>query len=129
VLIESEEALNDIEDQVDEIKDRGKEETSELYNQIKEGLVQSRQEEIDRLQSINDSIQEAQQSLVDKIQEQIDDQRQARENEKAENDIADKEARLAFLMRDTSGGNAMEIAALQEEIANAKQDYSDSLVD
>jgi hypothetical protein len=29
-----------------------------------------------------------------------------------EQEIADKETRLAYLMRDTSGGNAMEIASL-----------------
>jgi hypothetical protein len=32
-------------------------------------------------------------------------------------------------MRDTSGGNAMEIASLQKEIADAKEGYTDSLVD
>lgn len=128
-ILDAEEALEDIEDQVEEIGDRGKEETSELYNQIKEGLIQSRQEEIDALSDINSSIQDAQSQLVDKIQEQIDDTRQARENEKTENDITDKEARLAFLMRDTSGGNALEIASLQQDIADAKQGYQDTLID
>jgi hypothetical protein len=46
------------------------------------------------------------------MQKQIDEARQARDNEKTENEITDKEARLAYLMRDTSGGNAMEIASL-----------------
>ena len=46
-----------------------------------------------------------------------------------ETDIADKETRLAYLMQDTSGANAMEIAALQQEIAQDKQGYTDSLVD
>jgi hypothetical protein len=32
-------------------------------------------------------------------------------------------------MRDTSGSNAIEIAALQEEILQDKQNLSDSLVD
>jgi hypothetical protein len=32
-------------------------------------------------------------------------------------------------MRDTSGGNAMEIAALQKEIAEAKENYTDTLID
>ena len=129
VIIDAEDALYDIEDQISEIKDRGKEETSELYNQIKEGLITSRQQEIDELQAINDSVQEASASLVDQMQKQIDEARQARENEKTENDISDKETRLAYLMRDTSGGNAMEIAALQKEIAEQKEGYTDSLVD
>jgi chromosome segregation ATPase len=49
IILDAEEALYDIEDQIQEIKERGKEETSEMYNQIKEGLVQSRQKEIDEL--------------------------------------------------------------------------------
>jgi hypothetical protein len=63
------------------------------------------------------------------MQRQIDEARQARDNEKAENEIADKETRLAYLMRNTSGGNAMEIASLQKEIEEAKQGHTDSLVD
>jgi hypothetical protein len=63
------------------------------------------------------------------MQKQIDEARQARDNEKTENEISDKEARLAYLMRDTSGGNATEIASLQKEIAEAKEGYADSLVD
>ena len=58
-IIDAENAIYDIEDEVKEIKNRGEDETSELYNQIKEGLVQNRQNEIDKLQDINDSIQEA----------------------------------------------------------------------
>jgi hypothetical protein len=65
-------------------------------------------------------VQEAAGSLVDKIQEQINDARQARDNAQAETEIGDKETRLAYLMRDTGGGNAMEIAALQKEIADSK---------
>jgi hypothetical protein len=32
-------------------------------------------------------------------------------------------------MRDTSGGNAIEIAQLQKEIADAKESYTDSRID
>ena len=126
---EAQDTLDDIEDSVNEIQKRGRDSTSKIYNQVKEGLVQERQEQIDKLQTINDSIQEAQSALVDQMQKQIDEARQARDNEKTENEIADKETRLAYLMRDTSGGNAMEIASLQKEIEEAKQGYTDSLVD
>lgn len=129
IIIESEERLEEISDEMDEIKNRGKDETSNLYNQIKEGLIQSRQEEIDALQNINDSIENAQSALVEQMQKQIDEARQARENEKTENSIVDKETRLAYLMRDTSGGNATEIQQLRDEIANEKEGYTDSLVD
>ena len=126
---EAQDALDDIEDSVDEIQKRGRDSTSEIYNQVKEGLIQERQEQIDKLQAINDAIQEAQSALVDQMQKQIDEARQARDNKKTENKIADKETRLAYLMRDTSGGNAMEIASLQKEIEETKQGYTDSLID
>lgn len=129
VIVDAEKRIEEIEDETQEINNRGKDEASDTLNVIKEGLIQSRQQEIDSLQTINDSIQEAQNALVDQIQKQIDEARQARENEKTETEIADKETRLAYLMRDTSGGNAMEIAALQKEIADTKEGYTDSLVD
>jgi hypothetical protein len=129
VISDAQDAMYDIEDEINEIGKRGQENTANIYNQIRDGLVQSRQEEIDKLDAINNSVQEASNSLVAKIQEQINDARQARDNQKTESEIGDKETRLAYLMRDTSGGNAMEIAALQKEIAEQKEGYTDSLVD
>jgi hypothetical protein len=126
---DAEDALYDIEDQVKEIKNRGRDAASSLYDAIRDGLVAERQEEIDKLSEINDSINEAQSNLVNQIQKQIDDARQARENEKTEQNISDKEARLAYLMRDTSGNNTAEILALQKELEDEKQGYADSLVD
>jgi hypothetical protein len=135
-LLENEQTINDAQDSIDETNEtldemdkEGRDETSDLYDRVKDALVNQRQQEIDKLQEVNESIQEAQDALVTKMQEQLDEARQARANEKTENDIADKETRLAYLMRDTSGGNAMEIASLQKEIADAKEGYTDSLVD
>ena len=129
VLEESQERLDEIEEETKEIENRGKDETSDLYDDLKDALIADRQSQIDELQTINDSIQEMQSALVDTMQRQIEEARQARENEKKESDIADKETRLAYLMQDTSGGSAMEIAALQKEIAQDKQGYTDTLVD
>lgn len=129
VIVEGLEALEDIEDQVIELKKRTREQASNLYESVKEGLVKERQDEIDKLSEINDSINEAQSKLVDQIQKQIDDARQARENEKTEQSIADKEARLAYLMRDTSGNHTAEILGLQKDLDEEKQGYADSLVD
>jgi hypothetical protein len=39
------------------------------------------------------------------------------------------EARLAYLRRDTSGANQQEILQLEEQLGDARQSYSDSLVD
>lgn len=122
-------ALDDIEDEIKTISKRGREETSTLYNQIQNGIIKEIQNEIDALQDVNDAIQDAQTALVDQIQTQIDDARQARDNAKTEQDIQDKQTRLSYLMRDTSGANASEIASLQKEIAEAQESYSDTLID
>jgi hypothetical protein len=36
---------------------------------------------------------------------------------------------LAYLQQDSSGANALEIAKLQEELADARESYTDSLID
>ena len=126
---DAEDAIEDNTDQLKEIDKEGRDANQDIYDRTYEALISERQQEIDKLTTINDSIQEAANTLVSKIQEQIDDARQARQNEKTEEDIADKETRLAYLMMDTSGGNEVEIANLQKEIADSKENYTDSLVD
>jgi hypothetical protein len=46
------------------------------------------------------------------MQEQIDEYRQNRDNEKTEQELEDKQRRLAYLQQDTSGANAIEILNL-----------------
>jgi hypothetical protein len=43
------------------------------------------------------------------MQEQIEESRAAREIDKTQQNIADKEARLSYLMRDSSGANSIEV--------------------
>ncbi|MCI6456093.1 MAG: hypothetical protein MSA56_00135 [Clostridium sp.] len=81
------------------------------------------------MSSLNDTINDSNSRMFDAIQKAIDDERQARENEKTEEDIANKENRLAQLQMDTSGGNQLEILQLQKEIDEARQNYQDSLID
>lgn len=126
---EAVDGLEDIEDTVEEIKNRGRDEYSDLLDAVKEGWVDERQEEIDKLQEINDSIEEAQSKLLSSMREQLEETRQRRDNEKAEKSIEDKRLRLAYLQRDTSGANAVEIAALQKEIGKDEESYTDSLID
>jgi hypothetical protein len=57
--------LEEIEDQMDELKDRGKDEYSELWNDVREVLIKNQQRSIDKLSEVNDSIEEAESSLID----------------------------------------------------------------
>ncbi|MDD7747677.1 MAG: hypothetical protein PUJ32_06650 [Lactobacillus johnsonii] len=49
------------------------------------------------MSSLNDTINDSNSRMFDAIQKAIDDERQTRENEKTEEDIANKENRLAQL--------------------------------
>lgn len=128
-IIDSIDAIEDLEDDLEEIKNRGRDEYSDLLDAVKEGWVDEKQDEIDKLQEINDTIEESQNKLLNSMREQIEEERQARTNQKTEQSIEDKRLRLAYLQRDTSGANAVEIAALQKEIGEDEEAYTDSLID
>jgi hypothetical protein len=63
------------------------------------------------------------------MQESLDKARQERENEKTEEELSDKQQRLAYLQQDTSGANATEILKLQKEIEEGQESYTDKLID
>lgn len=126
---EQEDGIEDIEDQIDEINERGKDEYSQLEDRIKDAIINAREEEIDKLSAINDSINDTNSKLIDSIQSVIDQQRQDRENQKAEDEISENQRRLVYLQQDTSGANALEILQLQDEISEAQESYTDQLID
>ena len=126
---DTEDAIEDAKDQLLEIVERGKEEYIDFEQQIYDALINQQQKNIETLENINSSIKEAADKTINAIQDEIEKERQARENEKAQEDIYDKEMRLAYLQRDTSGANALEIQKLQEEIQNDQLSYQDKIID
>ena len=129
LIEEEQDSIAEIEDAVKEIREQGKDEYFDLEGQIKEALEQSRQEEIDKLSAINESINDTNARLLDAMQSSIDKYRQDRENERTEEELSDKQRRLAYLQQDTSGANDLEILQLQEEIEQGQEDYTDTLID
>ena len=121
--------LREINNQISELAESYQDAYITGLNTVKDALVEARQKEIDKLSSLNDTINDSNSRMFDAIQKAIDDERQARENEKTEEDIANKENRLAQLQMDTSGGNQLEILQLQKEIDEAREGYQDSLID
>lgn len=126
---EVEDTLLDIKQTIKELGDEQVDAYISSLNQVKDALVEARQQQIDKLSKLNDTINDQNSRMFNAIQKSIDDERQARENDKTEQDIADKERRLAQLQMDTTGGNQTEILALQKEIDDAREGYGDSLVD
>ena len=121
--------LEDIYDSVNDLKNDVKEKYLSFEQKVYDALVYQYESEIEKLEEINNSVNDANSKLIDALQSNIDKMRQDRANEEAETDIEDKQRRLDYLMMDTSGANALEIIKLQDEIANAQESYTDSLVD
>lgn len=128
-LKEAEDRLEEIEEEVYEINETGKNEYLDLEQAVADALRESYQKQIDELSNINESINDANSRLIEAMQSSIEKDRQARENERTEEEIADKQARLAYLQQDTSGANALEAMQLEKEIAEEQENYTDSLID
>ena len=125
----AEDSLMEIEELVDEIEARGREEYFDLEGRVIDALEAIDQQEIDRISEISNAISDSQSKLLDSIQKSIDKQRQERDNQKAEEDLGDMRRRLAYLRQDTSGMNALEIKQLEEQLKEEEEAYGDTLVD
>ena len=63
------------------------------------------------------------------VMQEKEEKTKASEKENEAEIISDMEARLAYLRRDTSGANQQEIKQLEEQLGDARESYSDTLVD
>lgn len=132
-LVESYEEVRDtlwdIEDEIEDLRDSAIDSYTSFEDRLLDAVINKYQAEIDSYQAMSDAIDEANTEVIDSLREQIELSRQIRDNTEKEEDIADKENRLAYLQRDTSGANDLEILKLQKEIDDARQSYSDTLID
>ena len=96
-------------------------------------LVKGVEEQIENAKNnakaLSDSITNALKDLLDEVKRKLDERRKQEDNAKTERDIAQKQQRLAALRANTSGGNQVEIAQLEKEIADAQQSYGRTLED
>lgn len=123
------ENLEDIESTIQDIKKRGQKEYQSLEDRVRDALIKQIQDKIDELQDVDKAINDTNQKLFDSINETLQLQRQERSNAKTEEELTNKEKRLAYLQQDSSNANQIEIAKLQKEIDDARQDYTDNLID
>lgn len=133
---DAEDAMWDAEDQIEQMKEELRDKLEELKqayldfeDRIVEALVAQRQAEIDELQEVYDLMSESNSSVLSAIQEVISEQRRLRELEEQKANIEEMQRRLAMLRQDTSGASDLEIRALEEQIGDAQQSYTDSLID
>ena len=102
---------------------------SEFEQNLLEGIEDQTKNEIDKLDKLSSALSKAYKDLLDEVKKRLDERRQKEDNQKTESDISKKQQRLAMLQADTSGGHQVEIAQLQKEIAEARQNYQRSLED
>lgn len=129
---EYEDELEGVQDGIDQINDTIREATeqrSEYVNTVAEAMQKRDQTLIDNAQALSDILSTTNQKILDSLQESIDLERQIRDNTKKEEEIADMEARLAYLRRDTSGANAQEIRELEKQLKDTTEEYGDTLID
>ena len=128
-MLENEEAAREAYDSLIELEQQTKEAYYELRDMAKDAVLDKIQKQIDLQEDTLAATEEANSTLISKIQQQIDETRQARENEKAEENIADRQSKLAYLTMDTSSATSLEILQTQEALKEAEQNYQDTLVD
>ncbi len=125
----AEQALLDIEDERLELVKVGADEATQFEDKVLQALIQKEQEAIDELSRLNDAVTTANQKLMSTLQDNLSKIRQDRENEKKEEELGEKERRLAYLRQDTSGANTVEIKRLEKELDEQHEDYTDTLID
>lgn len=102
---------------------------SEFEGNLLDGMAEQTEAEINRLDKLNTALAKAMKELLDEVKRKLDERRQKEDNQKTESDISKKQQRLTALRADTSGGHATEIAQLEKEIAEARQNYGRTLED
>lgn len=121
--------IEDFQDKVTELQKEGMQDYLDFEQKVYDAIVNQQQQLIDDYQNLSDKINDSNSKILDSIQRSIDLQRQIRDNTQTEEDLNEKEARLAYLRQDTSNGNLMEIKQLEEELGDDRQNYEDSLID
>ncbi len=121
--------LWELEDKIEEYRQAVIDTFLSFEDRVLDAVVNKYQKEIDNYQAMSDAIDKVNNEVLKSLREQVDLSRQIRDNTKKEEDISKKENRLAYLQRDTSGANDLEILNLQKELKDARESYSDELID
>lgn len=100
-----------------------------MEKSIADALKQQYQDEVDQLKDKYESMKDADDDYLDALKDAIDKQRKLRDQEKARDDLAQKEKKLSLMRRDTSGANAVETRKLEKEIQDDREQMLDDAID
>lgn len=124
----AEDALWDIEDDLYELTQRGRDEYIDFQKDVYNALIKQRQDEIDKYSEYISTLADAKNDILDELRKYIDKQRQERDNAEKEKEIADKDAQLFRMERDT-GSTQSDIIAARKDVEQMRRDYTDDLID
>lgn len=124
----AEDALWEIEDQLYELTQRGRDEYIDFQKDVYNALIKQRQDEIDKYSEYISTLADAKNDILDELRKYIDKQRQERDNAEKEKEIADKDAQLFRMERDT-GSTQSSIIAARKDVEQMRRDYTDDLID
>ena len=125
----ADDSIMDITNQIQELENIWRDTFVDFEDRVLKAIIKQYQTVIDNFSELNDTLNDSNAQILDSLQKQISLERQIRDNTKTEEEIANDEARLAYLRRDTSGGNELAALQLEKEVDDNRQNYEDSLVD
>lgn len=126
---DADDSITDITNQIQELENIWRDTFTDFESRVLDAIIKSYQQIIDNYSELNDTLNNSNSQILDSLQKQISLERQIRDNTKTEEEISNEEARLAYLRRDTSGGNDLAALQLEQELADQRQDYEDTLID
>lgn len=105
----------------------------EAITKIEDKLIEARQaaedKELEIIKKKYDTIKDENDKYLENIQEMVDKEREIRDRADREQDVKDKEKKLAMMKMDTSGVYASDIRALEQELEGDYRDLEDDAVD
>ena len=100
-----------------------------IQNEIIGILKEQAEKEVDITKDKYNALKEADEEYLSALEDAISKQRELRDKQNAEEELAQKEKRLSLMMRDTSGANAKDVQKLEKEIEDDRQKLLDDSID
>lgn len=102
---------------------------AKAQNQIYEIIKKKEDKHLEDIKKNYESIQEENDKYLDNLQKMVDEERSIRDRQNQEDEVRDKEKKLAMMKMDTSGVYGSQIADLEKELEGDYQQLEDDTID
>lgn len=124
IMSESEREAQKLLQEQEKLTKELRENVVELEDTFRELFIARDEEILENLEERYDKMKEMDDEYLETVREAVEEERRLRDQNKAYDDVAQMERKLALLQM--GGGSAVEIQQLQEEIKEARQDIADT---